>query len=450
LPGFRIANPFSLAAVTACAAAVLAAIGGAVYLGIPHHQNAAATSGPHATGVASAPASAAGVDPPRGFPGGAGTPVGSADAVVSDGLAYSFEGSDTFAGAQDNGAAPSVHAVALGTGAGMWQRPLPELGFPLTGPSLPPLAVAATPDGRRWVYYAGIVLLKGTGTQADQLKMEAGALDARTGAPGWVTEVSLPPAYLQTAESVTGNVEAGLMGAGRDHLVVEVTSTDDPPVTFGLSTTAHGLSWTATGFQPAGLAGDVVVGMTVAGAFNDYGTPEALNARTGATAWTAPGLDVQTHGISGPPAVITPEIATFETQDGLSDQTYLVSTRNGKLLKTLPDSYTCMYDQISVVACYSSPGVDTATLVGLDATSLKQLWALPDPAGTRVAPKLHAAYKGLLYTEADNGNVILNARTGTDLVTDAPIAPDLVVPGYGLVRDDSNGDNTLLAYPATA
>ena len=217
--------------------------------------------------------------------------------------------------------------------------------------------------------------------------------------------------------------------------------------TFGLSTTAHGLSWTATGFEPAGLTSSVVVGMTVAGAFADDGTPEALNAQNGATAWSAPGLDVTTRKDAGNPAVITPGIASFEAHGVLSSQTYLVSTRDGKLLKTLPDSFTCMYDQVSVVACSASY---TSTLVGLDASSLNLLWELADPAGTRVAPKLHAAYKGLLYTEADNGDVILNARTGTDLVTDAPIAPDLVVPGYGLVRDDSNGDNTLLAYPATA
>lgn len=67
-----------------------------------------------------------------------------------------------------------------------------------------------------------------------------------------------------------------------------------------------------------------------------------------------------------------------------------------------------------------------------------------------VAPELHAAYRGLLYTAADNGDVILNARTGADEVVNVAIAPDLVVPGYGLVRDDSNGDNWLLAYPATA
>jgi hypothetical protein len=410
------------------------------------------TRGPHAfsgsrstAATRSSGPAASGFDPPQGFPDGEGTPVGSADAIVSDGLGYSFYGSDTFGGSPDNDPVPTVHAIALGTGAEQWKRQLPGLRFPLDGPSLPPLAAAA-PDGHLWVYYAGIVLIRGTGTQADQLKMEAGALDPQTGAPGWATEVSLPPAYLQTEESMSGDVEAGVMGADPAHLVVQVTSTEDPPIAFGLSTTTHALSWTVAGFRPAGLAGGVVVGMTVADGFSDTGTPEGLNAQTGTIAWSAPGLDADINGTSGTPAVITPGIASFETHDVFSSHTYLVSTRNGKVLKTLPDSYSCMYDQVSVVACYSQ----APTLIGLDATSLNELWELPNPAGTRIAPQLHAAYKGLLYTEADNGDVILNARTGADLVPGIPIAPDLVVPGYGLVRDHSNSDNTLLAYRASA
>jgi outer membrane protein assembly factor BamB len=244
-------------------------------------------------------------------------------------------------------------------------------------------------------------------------------------------------------------VEAGLLGADRDHLVAEVTSPDDAPATFALSTITHALSWQATGFQPTGLADGLVVGMTVAGGLSDFGTPEALNAQTGAAAWSASGLNVNTAALPGGPAVITPDIVSFEANGVMDDQTYLVSTQSGKVLKTLPGSYACKYDQVSVVACYYSAAT-TANLIAFDVTSLNELWELPDPAGTRIAPQLHAAYKGLLYTEADNGDVILNARTGTDLVANVPIAPDLVVPGYGLVNNESNGDNTLLAYPATA
>lgn len=448
---FRAASPYKLAAV-ACTAVILAVVSAVVYLGTAHHQAAAANRGPHAAGgprgtaaASQARLAAAGLDPPRDFPDGTGIAVGSADAVVNDGLAYSFYGSDTEAGSADGDQVPTVDAIALGSGNDRWQRPLPELTFPLTGPNLPPLAVTAAPGGGQLVYYAGIVLIEGTGTQADQLKLEVGALDPQTGAPSWVTQVNLSSELLDTEESLIGDVDAGIIGADPDYLVVEVNGSDEAPATFVLSATSHALSWTASAFQPSGLAGDVVVGMTVADSFSDTGTPEGLNVRTGEVTWTDSSLDVSTDGES---AVVSPSIVTFESYGLVSDETYLLSTSNGAVLKTLPDMYTCMYDQVSVVACYSD-GINGASLIGFDATSLRQLWELPNPAGTRIAPELHAAYKGLLYTEADNGDVILNARTGADEVDNVPIAPDLVVPGYGLVRDDSDGDNTLFAYPAT-
>jgi hypothetical protein len=62
----------------------------------------------------------------------------------------------------------------------------------------------------------------------------------------------------------------------------------------------------------------------------------------------------------------------------------------------------------------------------------------------------HAAHRRLLYTAAGKSDVILNARTRADEVANVAIAPDLAVPGYGLVRDHSNSGNWLLSYPATS
>jgi hypothetical protein len=453
LNDFKVTNWLKFVVVVV----VLAVITSAFYLGWPHQRKAARGSAAHAAAIPAAkPAtvSAARFDPPRGFPDSNGIAVGTADAVVSDGLAYSFDGSDTQGGSDDGDQGPTVHAMALGSGDDQWRRPIPELTFPLTGPSLPPLAVAAAPGGGqpaggRFVYYAGIVLIKGTGTQVDQLKLEVGALDPRTGALVWVTQVRLSSSFLNTEESVIGDVEAGIMGANGKYLVVEVNGSDEAPVTFGFSARTHQLSWTASGFKPAGLAGDVVVGMTVADVFSDTGTPEGLSAQTGAVMWNDSSVVASVEGGSGGPAVVSPSIATFEAMSGFSDTTYLLDTKNGKARKTLSDSYTCLYDQVSVVACYSG-GINGASLIGFDATSLRQLWELPDPAGTRVAPELHGAYKGLLYTAAGNGDVILNARTGVDEVVNVSIAPDLLVPDYGLVKDDSGGDDALLAYPATS
>jgi len=96
-------------------------------------------------------------------------------------------------------------------------------------------------------------------------------------------------------------------------------------------------------------------------------------------------------------------------------------------------------EEVDNVACQSS-----GTLVGLDATSGKQLGSLPDPAAQRIMPSLGAAYHGLLYTHGENTGVILDARTGADVVDNVAVSPDIVIPGYGI----ESGDNTLTVYPA--
>jgi hypothetical protein len=202
-----------------------------------------------------------------------------------------------------------------------------------------------------------------------------------------------------------------------------------------VDTNTHAPLWSASGFQPEGPVGGVAVGMTGSGPFTDYGTLQGRNAQSGTPVWSVPSVQSATKGTpDDQTAVVSPEVAVFYG-GALTNQTYLVSIADGRILKTLSDQYSCEYDQVSVIACYA-PGVDNAVLIGFDATSLAQLWQLHDAAGTRIAPVLHAAYKRLLYTEANNGNVILDARTGADLVTDVSIAPDL---GGVLARGRSVG-----------
>ena len=59
------------------------------------------------------------------------------------------------------------------------------------------------------------------------------------------------------------------------------------------------------------------------------------------------------------------------------------------------------YDQVSVVA--ATPAGQGASLIGLDATSLNQLWELP-VRQVLALPRDLTPPKGLLYTEADNGD----------------------------------------------
>jgi len=53
-----------------------------------------------------------------------------------------------------------------------------------------------------------------------------------------------------------------------------------------------------------------------------------------------------------------------------------------------------------------------------------------------------------LYASGYSGSVILDARTGGDEADDNNgITPDIVVPGYGLERDDASKD--MKVYRAT-
>lgn len=72
------------------------------------------------------------------------------------------------------------------------------------------------------------------------------------------------------------------------------------------------------------------------------------------------------------------------------------------------------------------------------------MWSLPDRASGRIQPELHAAYHGLVYAQTPRGEVILDAQSGVDKVTNVSIAPDVVVAGYGLVKKDYQ----LYAYAA--
>jgi hypothetical protein len=59
-------------------------------------------------------------------------------------------------------------------------------------------------------------------------------------------------------------------------------------------------------------------------------------------------------------------------------------------------------------------------------------------------PEPHAAYHGLVYAEGEHSAVLLDARSGGDLLTDLTVAPDQVRPGFGVVKDM----DALTAYPA--
>jgi hypothetical protein len=118
----------------------------------------------------------------------------------------------------------------------------------------------------------------------------------------------------------------------------------------------------------------------------------------------------------------------------------LIGTSEGAVRSTLPDRNECAAAAADVIVCFSHQRVHA-----LDTTG-KPLWSLPDEAAGRVAPDVTAVHNGLVYARANSG-VVLDARTGKDVVTDLDWTPDAVVPGYGVGRNQAEG---LLVRRATA
>jgi hypothetical protein len=89
-------------------------------------------------------------------------------------------------------------------------------------------------------------------------------------------------------------------------------------------------------------------------------------------------------------------------------------------------------------------------VVGIDVDTGKQLWKLPDEAARRTSLHVTYAFHGAVYGDAPNSDVVLDARTGQDLVPDALISPTYVVPGYGIVEYDTEpAAEEAIAYPAS-
>jgi hypothetical protein len=87
-------------------------------------------------------------------------------------------------------------------------------------------------------------------------------------------------------------------------------------------------------------------------------------------------------------------------------------------------------------------------VAGVEVSSGKTLWEISSATADRILPRVLSVRKGALYvTAAANGAVILDARTGKDKVTSIAVAPQLVVPGYGLILSERGG---LFAYKATS
>lgn len=359
-------------------------------------------------------------DPPERF-ASEGIPVGPQDAIVGQSTAYSVAEPDEY------GAPPEVAAVDLRTGEERWRSALsaqPSIG--LTGPASSTLGVTPQPDGGEHLVYSGIRTEQGAGTQEDDHHVVVGTLDSMSGAEQWTVTTPLP-------EELADDITVSVAGADARFVVCSVSASGMLPRAVVVNVAAGTAAWTEPGFQPLGLIGTMIIGTGLSETYEVSGPLQALTADTLAPAWTRPDLDDVGNKVIAPHVVQAPG-------RGISDpNTYLLDPNTGAVIADLPDRYDCRSDQRDTVICESFNA-----LIGVDAATGGQLWQLPDESRTR--PALRSAFHGRVYASAEHTAVTLDTRTGRDVTPDAVIAPEVVVPGFGLVHED----HTLYAYPATS
>jgi outer membrane protein assembly factor BamB len=370
------------------------------------------TGGPPTTDRPAATPGPPRYDPPRQFDAEPAV-VGSPDAVVGLGRMYAFAAESP----------RDVQAVSLDGGPG-WQTAIDGESqvTGLTGHLPRTLAVVPGAGSAEQVDYVGVQLIPGSGTARDRRRVVVGALDGESGRPVW----SMPVTPADGLELERASVS--IAGADPRHLVVRVEpdGIDEPPAALVVDVATRSAAWTARGFRAGGLAGNLILGLRVDSNSSDYGNPEALDVDTRAPVWASPDkastLDVEQ-------VLLAPRLALF-TADAIEPRTRFVDPASGRVLAELPARQQCRYDGRDVLVCADGDG-----LTALDATSARTLWSLRAGDTGRDVPDLHAAYHGFVYAWSEHGGVILDGHTGRDLLTGLTVAPDTVVPGYGVVAD---------------
>jgi outer membrane protein assembly factor BamB len=236
--------------------------------------------------------------------------------------------------------------------------------------------------------------------------------------------------------------------ASQDHVVVTVGTTSDKVqhYTAVLATRDGTQRWLETAFDGRTLAGEVVAGQSTIGSILNRETIYVgRSATTGRQLWhiDTPDRRFDLYGLG------SSGLGYFLAIPGRKTSTYLVELATGKVVKRLDGGNACWHNGETIIVCVNSPTYDfDEHLFAYDVTTAKVLWELPDKAAGRVAPSaINAVRRGALYVTTENGPMILDTRTGQDLVAKLPFEPEAVTASYALLRTNNGA---LVAYPATA
>ena len=371
----------------------------------------AGASSAQATATSAAPV----FDPPKAFAEDGVRVTRDHGALVGPELAYTPTSDDE----ENTDPTLTVRAISLADGEERWsvQTPVQRPGG-LRGRN-GFLRLTEGPGPLRLVW-AGVQLLPGSGTQQDRYELVVGAIDAEAGRQNWSVRMPL------TQDVSPEDAEVTVVGADDAHVVVTVASAGGTNLGAIADVRAGKLAATPADFVPVGLDGQTVVGRLITGSLGG-GVAQGRDIATGQPRWTS---ETKVDDLRA--AVVTAGLAQFVEDAVFDSKTLLVSTADGALRATLPGSRDCSAAADDVVVCAGFDQVTALDLAG------KPLWSLPDEAAGRLKPAVTAVHAGLVYAQA-NGGVILDARTGRDLVTDLEWVPDEVVRGYGIGRDEVDG-----------
>ncbi|MFI5952802.1 PQQ-binding-like beta-propeller repeat protein [Cryptosporangium sp. NPDC051539] len=293
-----------------------------------------------------------------------------------------------------------------------------------------------TDNGRATVLATFVVDRPAKGTQKAGRAIEIVAVDAETVKSLWTAQVEAPAGLDQGYAGLAADpigVDAGTLAVGVTY------QTAQGVVAVDLATKQA--RWSRADFRPGVVTSGVVVGAT-GDPLSDPSSVLALDLADGKQKWSAlPGSQQLIVSSVGPALLI----ATGKNYGSGDTLVASLDVATGKVRDRSAADYSsvrCQFDGKDVTVCGRS-----GWAVGLDSTTGKTLWELPDRAGTRVAPRIAAAWHGAVYGTTDNGPVVLDARSGKDREIAPGLAP-LVVNEYVGIGLPPNGGEGVRAYPA--
>jgi hypothetical protein len=317
--------------------------------------------------------------------------------------------------------------------------------------------VVVDQQGQHVGIFGYVVSLPGHGTTPPSLALE---LDAVT-ASGTLLWSMTTPTRAQPSE-IDGWPVLNFVGLSGDDAIATVGDDQD-----GVSTYAFDIASRTTAWVSPQFLAQTVVGGTVLGTY-DPSTPssdggslgdadssgndalhvEAVSAATGQTTWQQSESVSQAAIQQASPATILTEAVDSSSGNDVIWLLHLGTGEGSEIYNRAGEGggapFTCVSDDETAVVCTDS---DTQSAFGVNGTTGKELWLLPDQSSNRVAPDVAAVFDGDVYGSTPSGPLVLNAVTGAVLNYSPGVDPVLVDSDLGIAKDEND---LLEAYLATS